>query len=75
MPDTPNALETVNAAKRAHASAVIDAMNSVTALINSQPELWFGGLPPLFEEFGRLNQAKINQMRTAFGLDDPETEV
>ena len=44
----PTALEEVNAAKKAHALLVYNKLQELKILIDGQPEVWFGGLPPLF---------------------------
>lgn len=36
--------------KQAHGQRVINAMDAVVTEIQSESELWFGGLPPAFTE-------------------------
>lgn len=70
MNDT--SLESVNAAKRAHAAAIIDKIGETVALIRSEPELWFGGLPPAFLQFENQVAFHIADLRTIFDLPVPE---
>ena len=48
MADTP--LAAVNNLKRTHAQEIVTALQAVTALIEAQPDLWFGGLPPILAQ-------------------------
>lgn len=58
--------------KRAHAQAVIAALEAVKDVIESQPDLWIGGLnPPLIGCAGMMDY-QASSLRQAFGLGDPE---
>jgi hypothetical protein len=55
--------------KRAHALAVIAALDAVKDVIASQPDLWLGGLnPPLIGCAGMMDY-QAGELRKAFGLD------
>ncbi len=71
MTDTPTSLETVNAAKQAHANAIIIKIEEAAALIRSQPDLWFGGLPPAFLQFENMFSFHVAQLREHFDLPAP----
>lgn len=63
------ALSTVNGLKTAHASRVVAAIIALRTEIASEPELWFGGNPPAFEELDRMLDMKISAIRQVFGLE------
>jgi hypothetical protein len=66
MTDTP--LDTVNNLKRGHAQEVVTALQTVTALIESQPDLWFGGLPPILAQMVQQAEHYVNRLRADFDL-------
>lgn len=66
MTTTP--LETVNATKVDHATAILDKIAEVVALIGSQPDLWFGGLPPVFEDLLRVADHRSAAIRETFQI-------
>lgn len=65
---TSASIETVNEAKRQHVGAVLDMVDQVRDLIRSQPDLWFGGLPPILGQFESMFAFHANQVREQFGL-------
>lgn len=68
MTDTPSALDTVNQAKTDHAQEILDQIASMVALIGSKPDLWFGGLPPVFEELLRVADHRSTAIRQTFAI-------
>lgn len=68
MTDTPSALDQVNEAKTAHAQEIVDQIATVVTLINSKPDLWFGGLPPVFEELLRVADHRTAAIRQTFAI-------
>lgn len=68
MTDTPSALDQVNLAKTAHAQEVLDQISALDALIRSKPDLWFGGLPPVFEEILRVCDHRSQVVRQTFAI-------
>lgn len=66
MADTP--LDTVNNLKRGHAQEIVDALSAVTVLIESQPELWFGGLPPILAQMVQQADHYVTRLRADFDL-------
>ena len=62
------ALETVNALKTEHANYVLAKIAELKAAIASEPDLWFGGLPPSFEELNRIADHRAEAIRTTFGI-------
>ena len=69
----PIDFETINAAKAVHAQDVIDAMAGIRTLLTSQPDLWFGGLPPVMVQLDHLLIAQTDRIREQFGLTPPTT--
>lgn len=67
MADTP--LAAVNILKRNHAQEVVTALQSVTALIEAQPELWFGGLPPILAQMVQQTDHYVGRLRADFNLE------
>ena len=67
MSDTPE-----KAAKKAHAAAIIAALEAVQVLIVSEPEAWWGGLPPAFTQLQGMLSLQQNVITTTFELL-PET--
>lgn len=63
------ALSTVNGLKTAHANRVVAAIIALRTEMASEPELWFGGNPPAFEELDRMLDMKVSTIRQVFGLD------
>lgn len=68
MTDTPSALDQVNLEKTAHAQEVLDQISALDALIRSKPDLWFGGLPPVFEEILRVCDHRSQVVRQTFAI-------
>jgi len=67
MTTTP--LETVNGLKTAHASAILAKIAEVVALIGAEPDLWFGGLPPVFEDLLRVADHRSAAIRETFSIE------
>lgn len=44
----PTALETIKTQKQAHAQAILESISATLDVVESQPELWFGGTPSTF---------------------------
>lgn len=68
------ALDTVNALKTEHATRVLAKLNELKAAIADEPDLWFGGLPPAFEELNRMVDHRSDNIRTVFQLNTPVSE-
>lgn len=66
MTDTP--LQTVNNLKRDHAQEIADALGALTALIEAQPDLWFGGLPPILSQMVQQAEHYVARLRVDFDL-------
>ena len=74
MPDT--SLAAVNNDKKAHAEAIIAKAEELRAVIQAQPDLWFGGLPPVLTQMDHFLNHHITVTRSTFGLEAPaETEA
>ena len=67
MTDTP--IDTVNGLKRTHAQEVIDALQGISNLIGSKPDLWFGGLPPILAQAIQQTEFHISRIRDDFGIE------
>lgn len=63
-----DALTTVNALKTAHAERVLAKLAELKAEIAGEADLWFGGLPPSFEELLRIADHRADAIRQTFGL-------
>lgn len=63
------AITTVNDLKKAHAVAVIASMEALKLQIKAEPEIWFGGEPPLFDEVNRFLEHRATAIRETFGLE------
>lgn len=66
MADTP--LETVNGLKRNHAQEIVDALQALNTLIEAQPALWFGGLPPILAQMVQQADHYVTRLRADFDL-------
>jgi hypothetical protein len=62
------ALNTVNGQKTEHAQAVLAALAALNTLIDSEGDLWFGGLPPTFEELKRIVEHRSAAIRQTFEI-------
>lgn len=62
-------LEAIKAAKIAHAQEVLAALAEVETVMNSKPELWFGGLPPSFNNLKDNINFMTRQIEESFDLD------
>lgn len=69
MPDT--SLAAVNNDKKAHAEAIIAKAEELRTVIQAQPDLWFGGLPPVLNQVDHLLTHNIAVIRSTFGLEAP----
>lgn len=63
MTDTPEII-----AKKAHAVEILTALDSLKDLIESEPLLWFGGLPPALIQIVNLVEHGSSQLRERFQL-------
>lgn len=63
--------EAIKAAKLEQAERIIAAINEARKAIQSEPDLWFGGLPPVFVQVDVDLDYKIRQIRDALGIEDP----
>lgn len=66
MTDTP--LETVNGLKRSHAQEIVIALQSLSTLVEGQPALWFGGLPPVLAQMVQQAEHYVTRLRADFDL-------
>lgn len=64
----PTPIQTVNVLKQAHAGRVLAAVQAVITEINSEPELWFGGIPPSYDEVQRFLTHRSENIREVFDL-------
>jgi hypothetical protein len=61
--------------KQAHAERVLALLAQVQAEIALDPDnLWFGGLPPSFEELNRICAHRADNIRSVFQLPTPVAE-
>jgi hypothetical protein len=63
-----DALDTIRDLKLAHANTILSKLDELKALIASEPDLWFGGLPPSFEELLRIADHRANAIRQTFEI-------
>lgn len=67
-----NDFTAINGLKSEHAGRVIAKLTDLVTEIESEGELWFGGLPPLFEELKRVADHRVGAIRQVFGLESGE---
>ncbi len=68
MTDTPDII-----AKKAHGQAIVDALDGVRDLIDSEASTtWWGGLPPTLEQLKGMLSLHQNLIRTTLSLPEPE---
>lgn len=72
MTDITDALAAINAEKVAHFQEVHDALAALHTLINSRPDIWFGGNPPVLEEVAIYTTHARARLATTAGLETPE---
>lgn len=66
---------TTNELKQAHAERVLALLAQVQAEIATDPDnLWFGGLPPTFDELNRICNHRAEAIRNVFQLSTPVAE-
>ena len=44
-------------------------MDALKLQIKAEPEIWFGGEPPLFDEVNRFLEHRATAIRETFGLE------
>lgn len=65
--------ESLNALKRTHAEAIIASISGLRDVIASEPELWFGGLPPVLTQLDHLLSSQAERIAQVFDIgDEPE---
>lgn len=63
-------MEAVIEAKRDHCRAIITQLEALSTLIDSEPQLWFGGLPPLLVQTKNYCSVQKDVLRNEFGIEE-----
>lgn len=68
MTDTAH-LDLVKQEKQAHATEILTAIDAALNLLDSRPELWFGGTPETFTTLKNHLTYTGNQLATTFEVE------
>lgn len=61
--------------KQAHGTEIIAAMSALKDLIGSQPDLWFGGVPPIYGQILNMLTFNADELAREFKLPAPQAPV
>jgi hypothetical protein len=73
MTNTPDHLETIRLAKQEHAVRVITQLTIARDEMLAEPDLYFGGLPALYDDLARVIEHRIQAIRDQFQLPATQT--
>lgn len=72
MPETAMTMTQLNDAKKAHAASIIAAAEALVSVIEQNPDLWFGGLPPSFINLKNMMGTQTSAIQRDFGITPEE---